>query len=318
MELSQTPSNETPMTRYFLPLSTALILASACHGYYPKPPAMGETHSFVSIVAGSYHVCGLQEDGQAQCWSPAYRMRPPKGVRFRELVAAGGYTCGIRVDSGEAHCWGTQREIKNVPKGVRFLALSPSLLFVCGIRAVDHGIECWGQHPPQPAPGKFSEVYATQYSMCGKMKNRRFVQCWGPPWRSIGEPILNMDLLSITFGLEGPACAITSNERKVICWNLLENLAPDVELTSLFIADGNFACGLDTSAHAHCWGLTGTPIETPKHAFVTLALASHFACGIIKDTGKVECWGYALESSRDETLNGWLHISEASSQQSLP
>lgn len=77
------------------------------------------SQTFVSVVAGWYHTCGLISDGTAYCWGAnGYGMlgngtttaawEPvaiPNGVTFATLAGGEWSTCGL-TSSGHAECWG--------------------------------------------------------------------------------------------------------------------------------------------------------------------------------------------------------------------
>ena len=84
------------------------------------PVAVSGGRTFTSLVAGSYHTCGLVSGGTAFCWgmnmfgqlgdgSLDSRMAPVAvsgGRTFTSLVAGSNHTCGL-VAGGTAHCWGS-------------------------------------------------------------------------------------------------------------------------------------------------------------------------------------------------------------------
>jgi len=57
------------------------------------------------VAGGSYHACALDDVGAATCWGLATQaLDAPKDVRFTELSATDGATCGITTD-GHIRCW---------------------------------------------------------------------------------------------------------------------------------------------------------------------------------------------------------------------
>ncbi|MFQ5747633.1 MAG: hypothetical protein ACE5HF_10510, partial [Gemmatimonadota bacterium] len=83
-----------------------------------KPAAVVGGIAFASVVAGSFHTCGLDASGTAYCWGlntdgqlgdgtntdRAVPTLVAGGHTFTRL-AAGGHTCGLDT-SGTAFCWG--------------------------------------------------------------------------------------------------------------------------------------------------------------------------------------------------------------------
>jgi alpha-tubulin suppressor-like RCC1 family protein len=85
------------------------------------PVAVAGGLRFVELSAGNYHTCGRTVEGRAFCWGGSNNgergdgafasaaVRSPVavvgGLRFVELRAGGGHTCG-RTRDGAAFCWG--------------------------------------------------------------------------------------------------------------------------------------------------------------------------------------------------------------------
>lgn len=85
----------------------------------PVPVSGG--HTFVELVAGSHHTCGLVASGAVYCWGDnysgqigdgteginAYKTVPTRaqGGTFDTIEASGNYTCGLV--GGRAYCWGS-------------------------------------------------------------------------------------------------------------------------------------------------------------------------------------------------------------------
>ena len=67
--------------------------------------------TFVSLVAGNAHTCGLSGAGAAYCWGyiyPTLSQTPTLvsgGQTFTALYAGGQVMCGV-VAGGGAYCWG--------------------------------------------------------------------------------------------------------------------------------------------------------------------------------------------------------------------
>jgi len=57
------------------------------------------------VAGGRYHACALDDQGQATCWGfGPQALDAPTDVRFTELSATSGATCGITTD-GHIRCW---------------------------------------------------------------------------------------------------------------------------------------------------------------------------------------------------------------------
>src|SRR4029450_6082726 len=82
--------------------------------------AVEQSGTFVSLVAGGEHTCGLTDEGAAFCWgsnrfgqlgdgSMTAHATPNEaagGQRFTSLTAGVYHTCGLTTD-GRTVCWGS-------------------------------------------------------------------------------------------------------------------------------------------------------------------------------------------------------------------
>ncbi|MGE3617722.1 MAG: Ig-like domain-containing protein [Gemmatimonadales bacterium] len=121
------------------------------------PVAVAGGRTFIQLVAGVEHACGLDTAGQAWCWgrgaigdgSTAVRRTPVPvagGIAFAALSAGPATTCGLD-GLGNAWCWGalanTSTPVK-VPGGHLFSEITAGGFVACG-RAPD-GTWCWGRN----------------------------------------------------------------------------------------------------------------------------------------------------------------------------
>ncbi len=109
-------------------------MAMAC-GVYDcalVPAAVTGSHKFVSIVAGSYHNCGIDIAGAAWCWGALDKagngaIAPPNptdpvavsgGHVWTQLSAGSDHTCGI-TNGGQSLCWGANPDGRSgqIPNG---------------------------------------------------------------------------------------------------------------------------------------------------------------------------------------------------------
>ncbi len=249
--------------------------------------------SWVSVVSGAYHACGLTVDSKPYCWGEdnagqlgdggAYQdAQSPSAVylaaiagsrTFVQLAAGGAHTCGLASD-GKAYCWGDDfyGELGNgvagdsaVPSAVdtstiagnkAFVQLSAGGLHTCGL-TVDGVAYCWGDD----AYGQLGNGGASQ----------------------------------------------NSNSPSAVDTSTMTGNKAFVELVSGI----NHTCGLTADGRAYCWGSdqagqlgnggtsqdtqSPSPLDTStitaNQAFVQLSAGggSH-TCGLAAD-GKAYCWG---------------------------
>ena len=82
-----------------------------------RPLALASALALAQLSAGYFHTCGIQADGQAQCWgTDSFGQTGGLGRPGRPGLVAGDYrwaaispgqlhTCGL-TESGAAYCWG--------------------------------------------------------------------------------------------------------------------------------------------------------------------------------------------------------------------
>jgi alpha-tubulin suppressor-like RCC1 family protein len=131
--------------------------------------------TFVDVVAGDQHSCGLDGNGQAWCWGyggdgaignnsligPKYpvAVQQPVGVTFTQISANGASTCGL-TSGGQEYCWGnnqngqlgdnstTNRKLPvavQQPVGVTFTSIATSRSTACALDGSGNAY-CWGSN----------------------------------------------------------------------------------------------------------------------------------------------------------------------------
>ncbi len=210
------------------------------------PVAVAGDHTFAQISVGSGHVCALTPDGQAWCWGSNWsgqlgvpRTRcagwpggqpndswcstvpiPAAGaIRFRQISAGGGYTCGAALD-GTAYCWGT-----NYMGQLGDSATAGSL----------------GPHEapiPVSTSVRFSAVYTREFHTCG-IATDGSAYCWGPnPGGVLGN------------GVEGRSSACRNG---FPCDPVPVLVSGGLQFRSLAVGFWH-TCGMTTADVVYCWG----------------------------------------------------------------
>jgi alpha-tubulin suppressor-like RCC1 family protein len=233
--------------------------------------------SFIQIVMGGEHTCGLSDAGQAFCWgdnslgqlgdgtqSEGVKMPVPVGGEhaFFWLAGADHHTCGL--DEGRAFCWGFNDAGQLGDGTVTMRRL------------------------PEPVVGDYSfvDLAADYYHTCG-LDEAGSTYCWGSNPSALGDGTRVIQATpEIVSG--GPALV-------------------------LITAGGDHTCGLDGTGQAICWGVNddgelgdGTMVgddcggfppcrNTPLpvsggHTFVWLDAGQDHNCGM-ESTGRILCWG---------------------------
>lgn len=273
----------------------------------------GPSTSFVDIVAGSYHACGLTADGKAYCWGqdsdgqlgdgPAV-LDDCMGVNcsdtpvlvdtsgmagskvFVQLVAGSWHTCGLASD-GLAYCWGYDEygQLGDMT------GATPSDIPV----PVD----------TTPTGGKpFVSLTAAWDNTCG-LTSDGVAYCWGrDDYGQLGDGSVVLDLCV------GENCSYLP---------VAVDTTPIIgEKAFAFLVCGTLhACGVTADGTAYCWGrdhmgqlgdgnavlddcggdnCSHVPVAvdtsplTGSTAFIHLGLGNSNTCGVTAD-GVAYCWG---------------------------
>lgn len=237
---------------------------------------------FASVSAGTYHTCGVRDDGTVACWGAnevfsckpfgpckvdyAGQSSPPAGL-FRDVSAGERHTCGLRVDATIA-CWGQNDAGQSSPPPGAFSSVAAGGGFTCGLRMTG-GVECWGSNwvGQTTAPdGVFQSISAGSGYTCGLRPDGR-AECWG-----------------VLGGQTMPPSGVFKR----------------------VTAGSTHACGIRPDDSVECWGETYTygsfvggqftgERELPTGHFLNLAAGYRLTCGVQPDA-TVRCWGGAYEA----------------------
>jgi len=261
-------------------------------------------HTFVQLVAGNNHTCGLTPQGAAYCWgsnsegqfgtgdtvSIAEPVAAASGLRFLQLGAGEYHTCGVTVDN-DAYCWG---------RGV-FGALG------CG-----HPVEDWHSHlAPTAVVGglKFSSVSGGVLHNCGLTLGGA-AYCWGlnanrqlgdGATESSSQPVAVAGGLTFTSVSAGGWHSCGQTDGTVYCWGnasstLLLEPTPVTGLVQFASMDAGKTRtgGVGKDGYAYYW-MANRPLEAlPLLGNFKFDMSSGGRCGVTP-LGAVYCWGGAWE-----------------------
>lgn len=231
---------------------------------------------FSSVVAGSYHTCGLGESGEIACWGDNFRDQTdaPAGT-YRSVSAGNEHTCAVR-ESGDIACWGWDGRGHTDPPAGTFRSVSVGYAHACAIGESGEVI-CWG------AEGFFP-------GSCMSF------ECVGEPY---GDGVINQGQQNAPTGTYRSVslgryftCALRE-DGTVACWGgnrRGETDAPTGTFRSLS-AGVYHTCAIRESGEVECWGWNGwgqTDAPPGKYRFVEAREWS--TCGL-RESGEIECWG---------------------------
>jgi alpha-tubulin suppressor-like RCC1 family protein len=287
-------------------------------------PIQGGLH-FRTVVAGTFHTCGVTDSGKAYCWgdnifgqlgdgttslSISPRVTPVAvhgGLRFRNVTVGRYYTCGVTTDD-RAYCWGyngsgqlgvgTFADSRHVPTavlgGLHFRSVSAGSRHTCGITTADRAV-CWGDNNFGQLGDSSSAGLRLEPT---RVAGGRFYH-----WLDAGQ---------------FHTCAVTT-DRRAFCWgngragqlgnghtylSFWPRRAGGGLLFRNITAGALHSCGVGTDGRAYCWGFnrygqlgdgTNTQRTTPVVvkggiAFVRLSGGEAFSCGLTT-SARVYCWG---------------------------
>jgi hypothetical protein len=98
-------------------------------------------------ISGTFdYGCGLDGDGNIECWTDFALDNHPRGYRWKDLSITGDWNCGI-IEDGTPTCWGCVwgrycgdvMEIPNTP----IVEISSDMDHACGL-TLDNRFVCWG------------------------------------------------------------------------------------------------------------------------------------------------------------------------------
>ena len=264
----------------------------SCWGLLPNPPSA----SYVQLVSGTGHVCGLTPDLEPECWGDdslagSVEMSEPAGP-FTLLSRGAEFACGLRPD-GSVDCWGVGAVIP--PDQEIFTDLAGGVDHACGLRS-DGMILCWGDNSfgqgSPPGFDDFVELSAGDRTTCGIRADQSIV-CWGedalPPAMEdlLDEPAGSYRVISVAdvFG-----CAVAESG-ETLCWGE-DGGGADLPVTSAtpqLAAGDTHTCRIDSFGELECWTTDFVPV-LPMGPFIHHAGGSRVGC-VVDPSGAAECFG---------------------------
>jgi hypothetical protein len=255
-----------------------VVLSSLTAGLTPEPVAEGLTFATVSV--GSFHACAVTTTGAGYCWGDggmgdlgdgtvyggAPVARIAGGLTFASVSAGVYSSCGVTT-AGAAYCWGS-----NMLSGLGTGSTGPE-------QCQPYGYADCSTVPVAVTGGHtFRQAAAKVYAACG-LTLEGTTYCWGSN--------LNDNLGYATH--TGPEQCQWDDTYIVPCTRLPRSVPGLPALVSLSASD-SYACGLNSTGVAYCWGYPQTtgdltsntgPVQVPGGlTFATLSTGPYATCGV--------------------------------------
>lgn len=270
-------------------------------GCIVSPKRVTTTLRFTQISAGRYHTCGVATTGEAYCWGSN------ASGQLGSATVAG--SCGT------GPCSSTPVLVEG---GFTFKSIAAGRATTCGITTTNVG-KCWGALLGPIAGPSTPATRSTPTTVTIPATNDSL-------WNSFARPG------------ETSACGITGADRP-LCWGDPSlgqlgvsdpppsgNQPPTITLAGISMPSVTvglkFACGLDATGAAFCWGaadrdalglnegFTGVSCGTTAapvtcyaaptrvggaYRFTSITAGVAHVCGIRKDIPESRCWGSDID-----------------------
>ena len=237
--------------------------------------------NFISISAGDFNACAIDENNQVHCWGSNFNGASTPPSEFFSMISSGSYhTCGI-LESGQTQCWGYNEYGQTDAPDEVFITLGAGYLHTCGLKA-NGEVECWGYNgngeSTPPEDELFTAISAGYSHTCGLKANGE-VECWG----YVSDDIPSGTFISINTGENG-ICGLRKSG-VVECWGeiLFPSDSPSGIFTSIGTAvNGHHKCAIDEVSMLHCWGPenSGQEIIPPNDSFIMVDVGVEHSCAI--------------------------------------
>ena len=265
-------------------LALSLLVTASISAQQPTQTTNGSDHpTFVSVAAGSGHFCGVDSDGDINCWgdgrwgqlgngsvesSDAVPVRVASLQRFRQVVAGATHTCALTTD-GYAYCWGSD---------------ASGVMGDATVRESCQGVACITRPMPVAIGLRFDSLTAGFEHTCGLWKGRAY--CWGRS--DAGQ----LGAVATPRSCHGIACS----RRPVL-------VSDSIAFTSIS-ARGTHTCAI-ASQSLYCWGdngyhqlgadpQRGSTVRPERifadTGFVQVSAGGLYSCAVTTN-GVVVCWG---------------------------
>ncbi|KAJ7297342.1 hypothetical protein O6H91_Y063200 [Diphasiastrum complanatum] len=187
----------------------------------PRPTRLSRKR-FTQIAVGESHLCGIREDGIAECWrnNSHGQATPPPGVVFSQIAAGGSFTCGITASNSNILCWGGNALIQQgYPTTSQFSSLQAGGNHLCGLTG--NTTFCWGDdragQTQVPQGSRFVSFALGAAHSCGLLESTHEALCWGDNASSQLDVPKGISFTSLAAG-DDYTCGISKSNLSVICW----------------------------------------------------------------------------------------------------
>jgi hypothetical protein len=256
-----------------------------CWGSIGAPP----NSQYLSLAAGSAHMCGLRPNLAVECWGGSIGNPPGPGRPFQNVTRGYGHACALGFD-GSVTCWGDDTDGQANPPPELFGDLAGGGSHTCGLRS-DGTAVCWGDDtldqstPPLPVE-EYTEITAGAAHTCAIRKSDQTVACWGDDASNQSSPLPGA--FTAISAAEDFSCGIRT-DGSLACWGDAAPTAPFVPYPEV-AAGGSHTCEIFSNGSLGCWTSDVQPGSPPVGSFLQIDSGVDFSCAI-EDGGDVACWG---------------------------
>jgi len=229
-------------------------------------------------------LCGCEGNVMVDTFGP-----PEDDLKFKEIQAGYGYTCGI-TDDEQAYCWGAGYTSDGTFVAEEVSHISAGFYSACGIDEQDMAL-CWGNSTWHELPNiQINEISVGKMELCA-LSTDGGVGCFGDMAGNSSIPSIN-GFSEISVGTSPHACALNQNS-EIVCWGSNqhgETEPPAGKYTNLESGD-HVSCGELEGGGIVCWGWdTFGTLNVPDLEFMKYKIGELAGCGI-KEDGQMICWG---------------------------
>lgn len=228
--------------------------------------------SYVALDGGAYHLCGLTETGEIECWGATTynKTEPVPQGPFTNIMLGEWNGCAVRADK-TASCWGTDAQgSATIDETISWTSVAPGDTAICAISDPAGSIICWGKYWYEqgtlaPPEGIWGQVWGGGGFFAARKADGTLAM-----WGNNEDGELNfpdgLQLIDLALGADH-SCALRP-DGEVVCWGSNEAGQLDVPAGETFVdidSRRRFNCGVTTDHRLLCWGCYSDLLYSEGH-----------------------------------------------------